>query len=78
MRCRLGTNNFPGFTKANEAANYYFWLNGLDGTIRETADNRSKGPPHGCRSYEFQDVQFSYPLAPDNRVLNGVSLSVST
>ncbi|RYP13828.1 hypothetical protein DL765_006700 [Monosporascus sp. GIB2] len=64
------------FTKANQAINYYFWLDGLDGTIRETDDNRKEGPEHGCRSYDFQDVQFSYPLAPDNRVLKGVSLSI--
>ncbi|CAM1503728.1 Fc.00g013190.m01.CDS01, partial [Cosmosporella sp. VM-42] len=64
------------FTKANQAVNYYFWLGGLDGTIRETDENRKKGPEHGCCSYDFQDVQFSYPLAPDNRVLKGVSLSI--
>ncbi|KAL6233420.1 hypothetical protein BDW75DRAFT_252061 [Aspergillus navahoensis] len=64
------------FTKANQAANYYFWLNKLDGTICETDDNRNESPGHGCRSIDFQDVHFSYPLAPDNRVLKGVSLSV--
>ncbi|KAL4961198.1 ABC transporter ATP-binding protein [Aspergillus stella-maris] len=65
------------FTKANQAANYYFWLRGLEGTILETDDNREKGPYNGCTSYDFQDVQFSYPLAPDNRVLKGISLSVN-
>lgn len=35
------------------------------------------GPENGCRSYDLQGVEFSYPLAPDNRVLKGVSLSVS-
>ncbi|KAL4785971.1 P-loop containing nucleoside triphosphate hydrolase protein [Aspergillus varians] len=64
------------FTKANQAANYYFWVERLDGAIRETDDNQKKGPAHGCRSYDFQDVQFSYPLAPDNRVLKGVTLSI--
>ncbi|KAE8137518.1 P-loop containing nucleoside triphosphate hydrolase protein [Aspergillus pseudotamarii] len=63
-------------TKANQAANYYLWLDGLNGTILETDDNRNEGPKHGCRSYDFHDVQFSYPLAPDNRVLKGVSLSI--
>ncbi|KAE8416741.1 P-loop containing nucleoside triphosphate hydrolase protein [Aspergillus pseudocaelatus] len=63
-------------TKANQAANYYLWLKGLDGTIRETDDNRKEGPKHRCRSYDFHDVQFSYPLAPENRVLKGVSLSI--
>ncbi|KAL4995083.1 P-loop containing nucleoside triphosphate hydrolase protein [Aspergillus recurvatus] len=64
------------FTKANQAANYYFWLDGLEGTIRETDDNRNEAPEHGCRSIDFQDVHFSYPLAPDNRVLKGVSLTI--
>ncbi|KEZ39827.1 Multidrug resistance protein 1, 2, 3 (P glycoprotein 1, 2, 3) [Scedosporium apiospermum] len=64
------------FTNANQAANYYFWLAGLNGTIRETDDSRKKGPESGCRSYDFQDVNFSYPLAPDNQVLKGVSLSI--
>ncbi|KAL4984248.1 P-loop containing nucleoside triphosphate hydrolase protein [Aspergillus falconensis] len=64
------------FTKANQAANYYFWLDRLDGSIRETDDNRNESPEHGCRSIDFQDVDFSYPLAPDNRVLKGVSLSI--
>ncbi|KAL4913702.1 P-loop containing nucleoside triphosphate hydrolase protein [Aspergillus aurantiobrunneus] len=64
------------FTKANQATNYYFWLDGLDPTIRETDDNRNEEPEHGCRSYDLQDVQFSYPLAPHNRVLMGISLSI--
>ncbi|EAW17072.1 ABC transporter ATP-binding protein [Aspergillus fischeri NRRL 181] len=64
------------FTKANQAANYYFWLDRLDGTIREMDSNRTEGPKDGCRSYDLQDVQFAYPLAPENRVLKGVSLSI--
>ncbi|KAK6224273.1 ATP-binding cassette sub-family B member 5 [Colletotrichum tabaci] len=64
------------FTKANTAANYYFWLMSLQPTIRDTDENRSKGPAADCRSYDFRDVQFSYPLAPDNRVLKGVSLKI--
>ncbi|OHX00550.1 multidrug resistance protein [Colletotrichum incanum] len=64
------------FTKANTAANYYFWLMGIQPTIRETSENKGKGPAAGCQSYDFRDVQFSYPLAPDNRVLKGVSLKI--
>jgi ATP-binding cassette subfamily B (MDR/TAP) protein 1 len=67
-----------GFTKAKLAANYYFWLTELEPTVHETDDNRDKGPEKSCASYDFQDVQFTYPLAPDNRVLKGVSLNVST
>lgn len=65
-----------GFTKATTAANYYFWLLGLEPTIQETKENESRGPEQGCRSIEFQDVQFSYPLAPGHRVLKGISLAV--
>ncbi|EKJ74127.1 hypothetical protein FPSE_05712 [Fusarium pseudograminearum CS3096] len=65
------------FTKANQAANYFFWLSELEPTIRETQENKEKGPPNGCTSYGFNDIQFSYPLAPDNRVLKGVSLEIN-
>ncbi|OLN93242.1 Leptomycin B resistance protein pmd1-like protein 6 [Colletotrichum chlorophyti] len=64
------------FTKANSAANYYFWLLDLQPTIQETNENKGKGPGSGCSSIEFQDVGFSYPFAPDKRVLKGVSLSI--
>lgn len=78
LSLRSNYSYFPGFTKANQAANYHFWLSDLDGTIQETGSNREEGPKLGCRSYKFQDVKFAYPLAPDNQVLDGVSLSVST
>ncbi|KAK1466488.1 ATP-binding cassette sub-family B member 5 [Colletotrichum cuscutae] len=65
------------FTKANAAANYYFWLTSLEPTIQDTDDNQEKGPSNGCSSIDFENVQFSYPLAPDSRVLKGVSLTVS-
>ncbi|KAF5489359.1 Leptomycin B resistance protein pmd1 [Colletotrichum siamense] len=64
------------FTKANSAANYYFWLMGLEPTIQDTQENGDKGPPDGCSSYGFDNVQFSYPLAPDTRVLKGVTLKI--
>ncbi|RMJ20281.1 hypothetical protein CDV36_000007 [Fusarium kuroshium] len=64
------------FSKANSAANYYFWLTGLDPTIRETEENKDKGPSQGCKSIDFRHVQFSYPLAPNNRILKGVSLTI--
>lgn len=66
-----------GFTKANQAANYYFWLRGLQGTISGAGNSGYSNYDLNCRSYDFENVQFSYPLAPDNRVLKGVSLSVS-
>lgn len=67
----------PGFTKANSAANYYFWLTGLQPMIQETDENREKGPADGGSSIDFQGVQFSYPLAPEKRVIKGLDLTVS-
>ncbi|KAM0332135.1 hypothetical protein ACHAQA_002407 [Verticillium albo-atrum] len=63
-------------TKANEAVNYYFWLRDLQPTVQETSENKSTQPPNDCGSYDFDKVQFSYPLAPDTRVLKGVSLKI--
>ncbi|KAE8392149.1 P-loop containing nucleoside triphosphate hydrolase protein [Aspergillus alliaceus] len=64
------------FTKANEAANYYFWITDLPPTIQETPENQDKGPLNKCQNIEFLDIQFSYPLAPDTRVLKGVSFNI--
>ncbi|KAL0937461.1 multidrug resistance protein 3 (p glycoprotein 3) [Colletotrichum truncatum] len=64
------------FTKANAAANYYFWLTALEPTVQDTDENREKGPADGCSSIDFINVQFSYPLAPDARVLKGISLKI--
>ncbi|KAI6892948.1 ATP-binding cassette multidrug transport protein [Hortaea werneckii] len=64
------------FTKANSAANYFFWLRNLESTVRETDQNSNTVPSGGCTSYELDDVKFAYPLAPENRVLKGVSLSI--
>ncbi|CAI4216063.1 unnamed protein product [Parascedosporium putredinis] len=64
------------FTKANAAANYYFWLLALEPSIRETHENRTNTPADGCRTYDFQNVEFAYPLAPKNPVLQGISLKI--
>lgn len=34
-------------------------------------------PLNGCTSYDFDNVQFAYPLAPDTRVLKRVSLTIN-
>ncbi|EGU86063.1 hypothetical protein FOXB_03420 [Fusarium oxysporum f. sp. conglutinans Fo5176] len=65
------------FTKANSAANYFFWLRDLEPTIQETTDNIDNAPADGCKSYDLKDLEFSYPLAPNNRVLKGLSLKLS-
>ncbi|KAJ4250921.1 hypothetical protein NW762_011571 [Fusarium torreyae] len=64
------------FTKANSAANYYFWLTGLQPLIRETEELKGKGPESDCTTIDFQDVQFSYPLAPGKRVIKGLDLTI--
>ncbi|EMT73430.1 Leptomycin B resistance protein pmd1 [Fusarium odoratissimum] len=64
------------FTKANSAANYFFWLRDLEPTIQETIDNIDNAPADGCKSYDLKDLEFSYPLAPNNRVLKGLSLKI--
>lgn len=67
-----------GFTKANSAANYFFWIKSLQPSILEAAENEKKGPSDGCKSYHLDRLEFSYPLAPRHRVLKGVSLKVSS
>ncbi|CAG7557819.1 unnamed protein product [Fusarium equiseti] len=64
------------FTKANSAANYYFWLTGLQPLIQETDETRDKGPERDCISIDFQDVQFSYPLSPEKQVIKGLDLTI--
>ncbi|THW35964.1 ATP-binding cassette multidrug transport protein [Aureobasidium pullulans] len=65
------------FTKANAAANYFFWLCDIKPTVRETDQNKDLVPLNGCTSYDFDNVQFAYPLAPDTPVLKGVSLTIN-
>jgi ATP-binding cassette, subfamily B (MDR/TAP), member 1 len=74
-----GTNfcDKKGFAKGVQAVNYYFWLLDLKPTMAELEADEACGPLDGVRTYEFKDVQFSYPLHPHHQVLNGVSLEVS-
>lgn len=74
----LLTSVAKGFTRGIQAANYYFWLSSLEPTMAETDVNEVSGPLDGCKTYELKDLQFSYPLAPDHKILNGVSMNVST
>jgi len=62
-------------TKATNAANYLFWLEQLQPTIRETDENRAIGPD-GFRSLDLEDVQFSYPMRPHAHVLRGIDLQI--
>ncbi|KAL2754890.1 hypothetical protein ACRALDRAFT_2042733 [Sodiomyces alcalophilus JCM 7366] len=62
-------------TKGINAANYIFWLRQLEPTVRETPENRDKGPKSGG-PIALEDVRFSYPLRPDATVLRGVDLHI--
>lgn len=64
-------------TKATNAANYLFWLEQLQPTIRETEHNVNTVPK--CfNSVEIDHVQFSYPMRPRARILRDIDLKVSS
>lgn len=65
-------------TKGINAANYVFWLKGLQPAIQETEENRNNGPSSGGTSVDLDEVRFSYPLRPSIPVLRGINLSVSS
>ncbi|CAG7945048.1 unnamed protein product [Penicillium olsonii] len=62
-------------SKATNAANYIFWLEQLEPTIRETEENREIGPGD-FKSLELDNLQFSYPMRPNARVLRGINLHI--
>lgn len=62
-------------SKATNAANYIFWLEELQPSIRETPENCTIGPDN-FSSIALEKLQFSYPLRPDARVLRGIDLEV--
>ncbi|OTB18178.1 hypothetical protein K445DRAFT_314988 [Daldinia sp. EC12] len=62
-------------TKAKNAANYLFWLEQVQPTIRETEENKDVGPA-GYKNLDLDNVQFSYPLRPHARVLRGINLKI--
>lgn len=62
-------------TKATNAANYIFWLEELQPTIRETQENREVGPKN-FSSLALEKLQFLYPMRPHARILHGIDLHV--
>ncbi|OQE35202.1 hypothetical protein PENCOP_c014G03041 [Penicillium coprophilum] len=62
-------------TKATHAANYIFWLEELQPTIRDTEENRDIGPGD-FGSLHMESLQFSYPMRPHARVLRGIDLQI--
>ncbi|KAJ3578927.1 hypothetical protein NPX13_g1645 [Xylaria arbuscula] len=62
-------------TKGRNAANYIFWLEELQPTISESAENRELGPK-GFQRIDIDRLYFSYPMRPHTRVLKGVNLEI--
>ncbi|CAG7979770.1 unnamed protein product [Penicillium salamii] len=62
-------------TKATSAANYIFWLEQLQPSIRETAENRDVGPAD-FKNVNLEKLEFSYPLRQHIPVLRGVNLEI--
>ncbi|KIL84038.1 multidrug resistance protein [Fusarium avenaceum] len=62
-------------TKGINAANYVFWLQDLQPTIRETNENSGNGPGSG-NTMNIRDVRFSYPLRPCTSILKGINLHI--
>ncbi|CVL11130.1 related to ABC transporter [Fusarium proliferatum] len=62
-------------TKSINAANYIFWLQDLQPSVRETDENRGNGPESGD-TVNILDVHFSYPLRPEMRILRGINVNI--
>ncbi|KAL6895481.1 P-loop containing nucleoside triphosphate hydrolase protein [Trichoderma longibrachiatum] len=62
-------------TKGKNAANYIFWLHGLQPTVQETPENADRGPKSGG-PIALDNVRFSYPLRPEAPVLRGINLEI--
>jgi len=74
-----GVAQFFGYTtsitKAKVAANYIFWLRTIKANIRETDDNRDRGPS-GDESVGVENVEFRYKQRDASKVLRGISVSI--
>ena len=57
--------------------NYIIWLQGLEPLITERKDVSQSEKSSGIEQIEFDQVRFAYPLRPNNRVLEDVSMDVS-
>ncbi|KAF5702669.1 ABC transporter [Fusarium globosum] len=62
-------------TKGINAANYIFWLQDLQPSVRETDENRGNGPESGD-TVNIRDVHFSYTLRPEMRILRGINVNI--
>lgn len=55
--------------------NYILWLRELLPVVRESPENKDKGPKSGG-PIQLDAVRFSYLLRPETSVLKGVDLEV--
>lgn len=63
-------------TKAKGAANYLFWLRTVVPSIRETNENRDKGPSGDDVSIGLDNVEFRYAQRASTRVLRNISMKI--
>ncbi|KAI9148798.1 Leptomycin B resistance pmd1 [Paramyrothecium foliicola] len=61
-------------TKGLNAANYIFWLNGLQPKIQTTSENQAASPNSGD-SMGLNDIHFAYITRPDIPVLKGITIA---
>ena len=62
-------------TKAKVAANYIFWLRTIKANIRETDENRDRGPS-GDGAIGVENIEFRYKQRDASKVLRGISLKI--
>lgn len=63
-------------TKAKGGANYLLWLRTVRTNIRETVDNRDRGPSEKDVSVGFENVDFQYKQRGSAKVLRGISMQI--
>lgn len=63
-------------TKARGSANYMFWLRSIKGNIRETEENRDRGPSRGDVAVGVENVEFRYRQRSAVKVLRGISFKI--
>ncbi|PNS18398.1 Leptomycin B resistance protein pmd1 [Sphaceloma murrayae] len=63
-------------TKGQASANYMLWLRSVKSVIRETDENRGKGPTSDDISLALDHVDFRYKQRSSARVLRDISLAI--
>lgn len=63
-------------TKAEGSANYILWLRSVKANIRETQENRDRGPSGDDVSIGVEKVEFRYKQRGTAKVLRGISMKI--